>query len=302
MAETETLRSRLSRKPILVAPGVYDPFTALIASQAGFTSLYVSGAAIAYTRLGRPDIGLVTMTEVADTLALIRDRVGVHLIVDADTGYGNALNVVRTTRQFERAGANAIQLEDQDFPKRCGHLDGKTLIPTAEMCGKIRAALDARHSRETLIIARTDGVAVEGFERAIERAAKYREAGADMLFVEAPRTRDDLTRMVSALGTQVPLMANMVEGGKTPTLPAAELEAIGFALVIFPGAIVRALGHMASEFYASLATHGSNEPFRNRMLDFTGINELVGTPEMIALGQRYETPATLAEQKPSVRR
>jgi len=302
MADTETLRSRLGRKPIVVAPGVYDPFTALIASQAGFASLYVSGAAIAYTKLGRPDIGLVTMTEVVDTLALIRDRVGSHLIVDADTGYGNALNVVRTVREFERAGANAIQLEDQDFPKRCGHLDGKALIPADEMCGKIRAAVDARHSRETLIIARTDAVAVEGFDRATERAAMYCEGGADMLFVEAPRTRDDLARMVSSLGAKAPLMANMVEGGKTPTLPAAELEAIGFALVIFPGAIVRALGYMASEFYASLATHGSNEPYRNRMLDFTGINELVGTPEMIALGRQYETPAQPADKKTSTRR
>ena len=289
MADTETLRSRLSRKPIVVAPGVYDAFSALVASQAGFATLYVSGAAIAYTRLGRPDIGLVSMTEVADTLALIRDRVGAHLIVDADTGYGNALNVVRTVHLFERAGATGIQLEDQDFPKRCGHLDGKALIPAAEMCGKIRAAVDARRSQETLIVARTDAVAVEGFERATERAALYREAGADVLFVEAPRTRDDLAWMVSTLGTKTPLLANMVEGGKTPTLPAAELEAIGFALVIFPGAIVRALGHMAGEFYASLANHGSNEPFRNRMLDFNGINELVGTPEMIALGQQYET-------------
>jgi 2-methylisocitrate lyase-like PEP mutase family enzyme len=296
----ETLRSRLARKPIVVAPGVYDPFTALVASQSGFATLYVSGAAIAYTRLGRPDIGLVSMTEVADTLALIRDRVDSHLIVDADTGYGNALNVVRTVREFERAGANAIQLEDQDFPKRCGHLDGKSLIPAQEMCGKIRAAVDARRSNETLLIARTDALAVEGFEHAIERAMQYREAGADMLFVEAPRSRDDLARIVAALGGKLPLMANMVEGGKTPTLPAAELEAIGFALVIFPGAIVRALGHVASEFYASLAANGSNEPFRNRMLDFTGLNELVGTPEMIALGQRYETPS--ADSKPGPRR
>jgi 2-methylisocitrate lyase-like PEP mutase family enzyme len=296
------LRSRLSRKPIVVAPGVYDAFSALVASQAGFATLYVSGAAIAYTRLGRPDIGLVSMTEVADTLALIRDRTSAHLIVDADTGYGNALNVVRTIHQFERAGANAIQLEDQDFPKRCGHLDGKALIPAAEMCGKIRAALDARHSRETLIIARTDAVAVEGFDRAIERAAMYHEAGADMLFVEAPRTGDDLGRIVTALGNKVPLMANMVEGGRTPTLPASELDQLGFALVIFPGAIVRALGFMASEFYASLAAHGSNEPYRNRMLDFTGINELVGTPEMIALGKQYETPALPADKKPGARR
>ena len=300
MAAPETLRSRLARKPIVVAPGVYDPFTALIATQAGFKTLYVSGAAIAYTRLGRPDIGLVTMTEVAETLALIRDRVDSHLIVDGDTGYGNALNVVRTIREFERAGATAIQLEDQDFPKRCGHLDGKALIPAQEMCGKIRAAVDTRRCRETLIVARTDAVAVEGFDRAIERAAMYREAGADMLFVEAPRARDDLARIVSTLGGAVPLMANMVEGGKTPTLPAAELDGMGFALVIFPGAIVRALGYMASEFYGSLAAHGSNEPYRNRMLDFTGINELVGTPEMIALGQRYEAAAP-AEKKPDGR-
>jgi 2-methylisocitrate lyase-like PEP mutase family enzyme len=300
MADAETLRSRLARKPIVVAPGVYDPFTALIATQAGFATLYVSGAAIAYTRLGRPDIGLVTMTEVTQTLALIRDRVDAHLIVDADTGYGNALNVVRTVREFERAGATAVQLEDQDFPKRCGHLDGKALIPAQEMCGKIRAAVDTRHSPETLIMARTDAVAVEGFDRAIERAQMYREAGADILFVEAPRTRDDLARVAKTLGDVLPLLANMVEGGKTPTLPATELEAMGFSIVIFPGAIVRALGFMASEFYGSLKAQGSNEPYRNRMLDFSGINQLVGTPEMMALGQRYETPAA-AGKKPGVR-
>jgi 2-methylisocitrate lyase-like PEP mutase family enzyme len=283
----ENLRSRLTRKPIVVAPGVYDAFTALMAAQAGFATLYVSGAAIAYTRLGRPDIGLVSMTEVAQTVAMIRDRVGAHLIVDADTGYGNALNVARTVREFERVGANAIQIEDQDFPKRCGHLDGKALIPAAEMCGKLHAALDARRAADTLIIARTDAIAVEGFDRAIERAIAYANAGADLLFVEAPKTRDDLARMAEALRGRTPLMANMVEGGKTPPLSAAELEAIGFALVIFPGGIVRAFGHLASEYYASLAKHGSSEPFRSRMLDFAGLNELIGTPELLALGKRY---------------
>jgi 2-methylisocitrate lyase-like PEP mutase family enzyme len=302
MADAQTLRSRLSRKPIVVAPGVYDAFSALVATQAGFAALYVSGAAIAYTRLGRPDIGLVSMTEVADTLALIRERTDSHLIVDADTGYGNALNVVRTVQRFERAGANAIQLEDQDFPKRCGHLDGKALIPADEMCGKIRAAVDARHSRETLIVGRTDAAAVEGIERAVERAAMYREAGADMLFVEAPKARDDLARMVAALGGKLPLMANMVEGGKTPPLSAAELQAIGFALVIFPGGIVRALGRTASDFYASLAEHGTTEPFRSRMLDFDGLNELIGTPGMVALGKHYEAPAPHAGKKSDVRR
>jgi 2-methylisocitrate lyase-like PEP mutase family enzyme len=288
MADAEILRSRLARKPIVVAPGIYDAFTALVATQAGFATLYVSGAAIAYTRLGRPDIGLVSMNEVSTTVSLIRDRVAAHLIVDADTGYGNALNVARTVREFERVGADAIQIEDQDFPKRCGHLDGKTLIPAAEMCGKLRAALDARHSRDTIIIARTDAIAVEGFDRAIERAIAYREAGADMLFVEAPKAREDLKRMVSALGNRAPLMANMVEGGKTPPLSATELEAMGFALVIFPGGIVRALGRMAGEYYASLATHGTSEPFRDRMLDFTRLNDLIGTPELLAVGKRYE--------------
>jgi len=298
MADAETLRSRLARNPIIVAPGVFDALTALLATGKGFTTLYLSGAAIAYTRLGRPDIGLVSMSEVADTLASVRDRVDAHLIVDADTGYGNAVNVARTVRDFERNGANAIQLEDQSFPKRCGHLDGKVLISSVEMCGKIRAAVDARHSRETLVIARTDAVAVESFDHAIERAALYRDAGADVLFVEAPKTRDDLARIAAMLGARAPLMANMVEGGKTPPLPAPELEAIGFSLVIFPGGIVRALTKTASEYYASLAEHGTTEPFRSRMLDFDGINRIVGTPEMLELGRRYEAQARPRHKSP----
>ena len=284
----ESLKSRLQHRPIVVAPGVFDALTALICTQAGFTTLYLSGAAIAYTRLGRPDLGLVDAGEVAQTIALIRDRVDAHLIVDADTGYGNALNVLRTIRTFERAGANAIQLEDQKFPKRCGHLDGKTLIPADEMCGKIKAALDARYSHDTLVIARTDAMAVEGFDRTLERAVLYREVGADLLFVEAPRTSNELARIVSALGPSMLLMANMVEGGKTPVLSAAELEQMGFALVIFPGGIVRSIARTMQDYYTSLAKHGTTEPFRERMLDFSGINAVVGTPDMIALGREYE--------------
>src|SRR5262244_161729 len=301
MADVANLRSRLMRKPIVVAPGVYDAFSALVAEQSGFTTLYVSGAAISYTRLGRPDIGLVSMSEVVEIVGVMRDRVNADLIVDADTGYGNALNVGRTMRLFERAGASAIQLEDQDFPKRCGHLDGKVLIPAAEMAGKIKAALDARRSRETLVIARTDAIAVEGFERAIERAALYRDAGADVLFVEAPQTRAELQRIPRALGN-APLMANMVEGGKTPPLPAAELEAMGFALVIFPGGIVRAFARLASEYYTALAAHGTTEPFRHRMLDFVSLNRLVGTPEMLALGKRYESLASPSATRRATRR
>lgn len=283
------LRTQLSRPPIVVAPGIYDPLTALIATQAGFQTLYISGAAIAYSRLGRPDIGLVSISEVVETVSLIRDRVDANLIVDADTGYGNALNVERTVRLLERAGAGAIQIEDQSFPKRCGHLDDKSLVPATEMAGKIKAAVDARLSPDTLIIARTDAVAVEGFDAAIDRALMYRDAGADVLFVEAPKAREELAKVVTRLGRGVPLMANMVEGGKTPILPAAELEGLGFSLVIFPGGIVRALAKTAKDYYASLAANGSNHPFRDRMFDFNALNDLLGTPEMIERGRSLES-------------
>ena len=299
MSAGPPLRTRLAQPPIVVAPGVYDALTALIAEQAGFDTLYVSGAAIAYSRLGRPDIGLVGMREVADTVALIRDRVAAHLIVDADTGYGNALNVQRTVRLFERAGAGAIQLEDQDFPKRCGHLDGKALISAAEMAGKVRAAVDARHSADTLIVARTDAVAVEGFDAALARAELYCEAGADILFVEAPREKEQLERIAQSLRARAPLLANMVEGGKTPPLSASELQSLGFALVIFPGAIVRVLAKSAGEFYGSLASHGSSEAYRARMFDFDALNKLIGTPEMLERGKRY---AAEGEAKPTPRR
>ena len=283
-----TLSERLKRRPILLAAGVYDSLTALIAERAGFEALYVSGAGIAYTHLGRSDVGLVSMSEVVQTVELIRDRVGAHLIVDADTGYGNALNVQRTVRFLERAGANAIQIEDQAFPKRCGHLDGKVLISAAEMAGKIKAATDARASRDTLIIARTDAVAVEGFDRAMARAQLFHEAGADVLFIEAPQQRDELVGIGARFAKAVPLLANMVEGGKTPILSGTELEALGFAVVIFAAGIVRAQAKTAEEFYASLRKHGSTQPFHARMFDFDGLNELLGTPELLERGRRYE--------------
>jgi 2-methylisocitrate lyase-like PEP mutase family enzyme len=229
------------------------------------------------------------LSEVAETIALVRDRVSTPLVVDADNGYGNALNVQRTVRIFERAGASAIQLEDQSFPKRCGHLQDKSIIPADEMAGKIKAAVDARASEETIIVARTDAVAVEGFEPAIERARLYAEAGADVLFVEAPKSREQLAAVTSALGSLRPLLANMVEGGETPLSSAHDLGTLGFRLVIFPGGIVRALARTAQDYYRSLHTHGTNEPFRDRMFDFTALNRLIGTPEMLALGERYES-------------
>ena len=282
-----SLRTRLKGPSILVAPGVYDGLSARIATQSGAEAIYLSGASLAYTRFGSPDLGLVGMSEVADTIAAIRDRVATPLIVDADTGFGNALNVQRTVRRFERAGANAIQLEDQTLPKRCGHLDGKTLVPAGEMTGKIRAALDARADDATLVIARTDAIAVEGFEAALARAHAYAEAGADVLFVEALRDQDQMRRAVAELGPRCPLMVNMVEGGKTPAADAAELQALGFSLVIFPGGAVRAVARTLQDYYASLAAHGSNAPFAGRMFDFAGLNGLLGTPEILALGDSY---------------
>jgi 2-methylisocitrate lyase-like PEP mutase family enzyme len=288
MTVTQSFRERLGKRPIVIAPGVYDALTASIAASAGFEALYLSGAAIAYTRLGRPDIGLVSMAEVAETLTLVRERVDTPIVVDADTGYGNALNVQRTVHVFERAGASALQLEDQTFPKRCGHLSDKSIVSTREMVGKIHAAVDARRNRDTLIIARTDAVAVEGFDAAIERAHRYAEAGADMLFVEAPKSRDELGKITAALKGGLPLMANMVEGGKTPILSGPELEAIGFSLVIFPGAIVRAIAKAAQDFYQTLARDGTTEAFRPNMFDFDGINALLGTQSILERGKKYE--------------
>jgi 2-methylisocitrate lyase-like PEP mutase family enzyme len=291
MSDQTSLKIMLHGPDIVLASGVYDALTASLATDAGFRALYLSGASIAYTRLGRPDIGLVTMSEVAETLSLIRDRVVTPLIVDADTGYGNALNVQRTVRLFERAGATAIQLEDQTFPKRCGHLQDKSLISTTEMVGKIRAATDARVSSETLVIARTDAVAVEGFEEAVERAGRYAEAGADVLFVEAPRNEAQLLAVSQRLGRRLPLMANMVEGGQTPILGKDRLQALGFSLVIFPGGIVRAVAKAAKAFYETLSRDGTTETFRNDMFDFDTLNAIIGTPQMLELGQSYEFPA-----------
>ncbi len=286
-----TLRERLTAPRILPAPGVYDALSALLAEQAGFEAVYLSGASLAHTRLGRPDIGLVTASEVENTLANIRERIALPIIVDADTGYGNALNVMRTVKSLERAGASAIQLEDQTTPKRCGHLDGKSVIPTAEMVGKLRAALDARSSPETLIVARTDAAAIDGFDAALERAERFLEAGADVLFVEAPRSVADMKAATARFKGRVPLLANMVEGGKTPLLPAAELEALGFSIVIFAAGLVRSFAFMAREYFAGIKRDGSTAAFGDRMLDFKGLNAVVGTPQMFELGKRYDGEA-----------
>ncbi|PCH69007.1 MAG: carboxyvinyl-carboxyphosphonate phosphorylmutase [Rhodobacteraceae bacterium] len=288
MADGPGLKQLLTAPEITVAPGIYDALGAALVQQAGFEVAYLSGASIAYTRLGRPDIGLVGMSEVADTLSMIFERTGMKVIVDADTGFGNALNVMRTVRVFESSGAAAIQLEDQTLPKRCGHLSGKTLVSTGEMVGKIKAALDARRRDETLIIARTDGIAVEGFDAALDRARAYADAGADVLFIEAPQTTQQMQAITREFGGTIPLMANMVEGGKTPQKTARELETLGFSLAIFPGGMVRAVAKTMQAYLASLSAHGSNLPFAGNMLDFDQLNGLLGTDDLLAHGAGYD--------------
>ena len=282
-----TLKTRLNQPNIVLAPGVYDALSALIAEQAGFEALYLSGASIAYTRLGRSDVGLTTYTEVADTLARIADRVSLPVIVDADTGFGNALNVMRTVKGFERAGAAMIQIEDQTFPKRCGHLDGKSVVPVGEMVGKLKAALDARTSSDTLILARTDAVAVEGLDAALERAQAYLDCGVDALFIEALRTPEQMAAACQRFGDKLPLLANMVEGGKTPIQSATGLQAHGFKIAIFPGGTARAVAHTLQGYYASLKQQQTTLPWKERMLDFDGLNEVIGTDALLALGNQY---------------
>lgn len=282
-----TLKTRLNQPNIVLAPGVYDALSALIAEQAGFEALYLSGASIAYTRLGRSDVGLTTYTEVADTLARIAERVSLPVIVDADTGFGNALNVMRTVKGFERAGAAMIQIEDQTFPKRCGHLDGKSVVPVGEMVGKLKAALDARTSSDTLILARTDAVAVEGLDAALERAQAYLDCGVDALFIEALRTPEQMAAACQRFGDKLPLLANMVEGGKTPIQSATGLQAHGFKIAIFPGGTARAVAHTLQGYYASLKQQQTTLPWKERMLDFDGLNEVIGTDALLALGNQY---------------
>lgn len=288
MSNAITLKQRLQQGTAVLAPGVYDSLTALLAEQAGFEALYLSGGAVAYTQFGRSDVGLTTAKEAIDTCARITDRVRTPLIVDGDTGFGNALNVQRTVRDFERAGAAMIQLEDQTFPKRCGHLENKSLVSKAEMCGKLRAALDARHSDGMLVLARTDAVAVEGLEAAIDRAEAYLETGVDALFIEAVTSAEQMDRVCSTFAARVPLLANMIEGGKTPVQSVAELGKRGYRIVIFPGGTVRFAARQLQGYYASLKQHGTTLPQQPQMLDFNAFNDLIGTPQLLALGRSFE--------------
>lgn len=283
-----SLRPLLGGASPLLAPGVYDALGAVLAEEAGFSAGYVSGASIAYTRLARPDLGFFGLETLSDIVGSIRDRTDLPLIVDADTGFGNALNVQRAVRILERRGASAIQIEDQSMPKRCGHLAGKRLVSTAEMVGKIKAACDARQSADTLIVARTDAVAVEGLEASLERGVSFVEAGADILFVEALPDEQAMRVATQALASRVPMLVNMVEGGKTPIMPTTLLGDIGFRLIIYPGGLVRAVARTMRDYFSVLSKNGTTDAFRSHMLDFAGINDIIGTQATLAQGERYD--------------
>ena len=282
------LPALLAEPNLLLAPGIYDSLSGLIATNAGAKVVYLSGASLAYTRFGISDLGLVSVSEVNDTLAAITDRIETPVIVDGDNGFGNALNVQRTVRSFERSGAAAIQLEDQAFPKRCGHLDGKTLISKAEMVGKIKAALDARNNQDIQIIARTDARAVEGLSAAMDRAEAYCEAGADILFIEAPQSLDEMKQLTAQFAGRIPLLANMVEGGKTPIQSTDELAEIGYKIAIFPGGAVRAIAHHLTDYFGQLIANGNNAKFSKKMYDFNGLNDIIETNALLDLGIKYE--------------
>ena len=279
------LRRKLVAGAGLLVPGAANALAARIIEAAGFAAVYVTGAGLANAYLGVPDLGLTTATEVADHVAAIREAVSVPVIVDADTGFGNALNMGRTVRLLERAGANAIQIEDQVFPKRCGHFDGKDVVPAVEMVGKVKAAVDARHDAGLMIIARTDARATEGMEAALDRAASYAEAGADALFVEAPQSLDELRRIPRDLpGVHI---ANMVFGGKTPLLPREELASIGFAGILYANAALQAAMLAMKDVMAHLHKHGSLAGAEDRLISFGERQALVDFDRFRALESRY---------------
>lgn len=282
-----SLLTSLNGPDVVIAPGVYDALTALLAEQVGFRAAYVSGASVSYTLLGRPDLGFVSLSELAQAVERMRQRVSIDLIVDADTGFGNAVNVIHTVKTLERAGATAIQLEDQKMPKRCGHLRGKELVSQAEMVGKVKAAVGARTSQDTLIIARTDGIAVEGLEAALDRAMAYHQAGADILFVEAPQSASDMATVAAHFGGSVPLLANMVDGGDPKIHNAQALHAAGFSLVITAGSLARATTFAAQQLLESLSRDGTTASKADQMLSFKQLNDRIGLPEMLAHGETY---------------
>jgi methylisocitrate lyase len=278
MRRTTQFRRLMEAPEILLLPGVHDALSLRIAEQAGFQAVAAGGYSATASLLGAPDVGQLTMTEMAAMYARLAERTTLPIFADADTGHGNTSNVARTVRAFERAGVAALFIEDQVAPKRCGHMEGKQVVPPVEMVAKLKAALDAREDADMVICARTDARAVEGLDAAIDRAELYREAGADLLFVEAPRSVDELRRVCSEIAG--PCLANCVEGGRTPALAAGELEEMGFAAVAWPVSASYAIARALREVYGALAADGTTEAVEDRMLDFDEFNEMIGLPAL----------------------
>lgn len=281
------LRRLLARREILVAPGAYDGLSARLVEAAGFEAVYVTGYGLSASVLGKPDTGLLTLTEMASRVSAIAETVSLPVIADGDTGYGNAVNTARTVREYEKAGAACIQLEDQVAPKKCGHMLGREVIPAVEMAGKIKAACDARKDDDFLIMARTDARTTHGIDEAIERGALYEEAGADILFIESPESVEEMRRITSSFG--VPVLANMVEHGRTPFLKASDLEEIGYDIVIFPVGPLYTAAKAVGGVLASLKRTGTTADCIGGMIPFAEFNALMGLDGIREMERKYAT-------------
>lgn len=284
MKLTTRLSQMLRGDRLVAAPGAFDALSARIIEAVGFRAVYMTGAGVSRT-FGYPDVGLATLTEMADRAAQIANVVSVPVLADADTGYGNAINVRRTVREYERAGVAGLHLEDQITPKRCGHYEGKGLISVKEMIGKIESALDARLDPDFVIIARTDARAIDGLDAAIERAQRYAQTGVNAVFVAAPHSREELEQIASQV--DAPLMINIFEGGKTPLVSNAALEKMGFRLVIFSTATQTAACQAIKEVMSYLYQHGTLGGFGDRLMSFAERDALIGLPEIEALENRF---------------
>lgn len=280
------LRRLIASKRTIVAPGAYDALSARIIEQAGFPAVYMTGFGTTASLIGRPDVGLLTMSEMAGHARRIVQAIEVPLIADADTGYGNPLNVIRTVREYESAGVSAIHIEDQITPKKCGHMENKQLIAPTEMVAKILAAIEARRSADFLIIARTDARAVEGIDSALRRARMYREAGADVLFVEAPQSEKEVELVASELA-DMPLLFNFAEGGKTPPIAFERLGELGYRIVIFPIAALLAATTAVRRVAAEIRASGTPAALLGELISFAEFNQMIGLPEIQQLEQRF---------------
>ncbi len=287
------MRGHLAAQEIVVAPGSFDCITARLVESAGFPAVYITGSGVSMSALGAPDVGLLSYGEIFDRVQRIADIVSIPVIADADTGYGGPLNIMRTVRDFERAGVSALQIEDQAWPKKCGHEPGREVVSTEEMIGRIKAAVDAR-TDGIVIIARTDARSTEGLDAAIERAQRYGEAGADVLFVESPESEAELRTVNQQLDK--PTLANMVEGGRTPVLPYPTLQDLGFSLAIFPNSLTRLLGRTGAILMAELKNTGTTAGMSDRMLDHNGLWDLFDNKRWRALEDRYESSLTATQK------